>query len=141
MKAEVKTLKKEKVQLMAELHQHKKTAAEQKRKIEFLEVIIHSTEEENNFLRKFNEIFGDENDKLLKENEFLKKEVAKYKRFRIPLSLQDLTLTDDNRSRVMGRKRSKYSPKTVSPEAKSSDEREAVKARVRFFSWRISNKY
>ena len=79
MKAEVKTLKKEKVQLMAELHQHKKTAAKQKRKIESLEVIIHSTEEENNFLRKFNKIFGNENDKLLKENESLKKEVAKYK--------------------------------------------------------------
>ena len=66
---------------MAELHQHKKTAAEQKRKIESLKVIIRSTEEENNLLRKFNEIFGDENDKLLKENESLKKEVAKYKRF------------------------------------------------------------
>lgn len=134
MKAEVKTLKKEKVQLMAELRQHKKTAAEQKRKIESLEVIIHSTEEENNLLRKFNEIFGDENDKLLKENESLKKEVAKYKRFRIPPGHQDSTLPDDNRSRVISRKRSKYSPKNVSPEAESSDEREAVKARVRFFS-------
>jgi hypothetical protein len=134
LKAEVKTLKKEKVQLMTELHQHKKTAAEQKRKIESLEVIIRSTEEENNLLRKFNEIFGDENDKLLKENESLKKEVAKYKQLRIPLGHQDLTLPDDNRSRVIGRKRSKYSSKTVSPEAESSDEREAVKARVRFFS-------
>ena len=69
---------------MAELHQYKKTAAEQKGKIESLEVIIRSTEEENNFLWKFNEIFGDENDKLSKENESLKKEVAKYKRFWIP---------------------------------------------------------
>ena len=126
---------------MAELHQRKKTAVEQKRKIESLKVIIHSTEEENNLLWKFNEIFGYENDKLLKENESLKKEVAKYKRFRIPLGLQDLILPDDNRSRVIGRKKSKYSPKTVSPKAKSSDEREAVKARVRFFSWRISNEY
>jgi hypothetical protein len=99
-----------------------------------LEVIIRSTEEENNLLRKFNEIFGDENDKLLKENESLKKEVAKYKQLRIPPGHQDLTLPDDNRSRVIGRKRSKYSPKTVSLEAESSDEREAVKARVRFFS-------
>jgi len=122
LKAEVKTLKKEKVQLMAKLRQHKKTATEQKRKIESLEVIIQSIEEENNFLRKFNEIFGDENDKLLKENESLKKEVAKYKRFRILPSLQDLTLPDDNRSRVIDKKRSKYSPKTVSPKAESSDE-------------------
>ena len=87
-----------------------------------MEVIIRLTEEENNFLRKFNEIFGDENDKLLKENESLKKEVAKYKRFRILPSLQDLTLPDDNRSRVIDKKRSKYSPKTVSPKAESSDE-------------------
>src|SRR2546429_2148199 len=99
---------------MGKLRQHKKPAAQQKRKIESLEVIIHSTEEENNFLRKYNEIFGDENDKLLKENGSLKKKVAKYKRFQILLSLQDLTLPDDNRSRVIGRKRSKYSPKNVS---------------------------
>ena len=72
---------------MAELRQHKKTAAEQKRKIESLEVIIHSTKEENNFLQKFNKIFDDENNKLLKENESLKKEVAKYKRFWIPPGL------------------------------------------------------
>ena len=96
---------------MAELHQHKKTAAKQKRKIESLKVIICQTEEENNFLRKFNEIFGDENDKLLKENESLKKEVAKYKQFRIPPGLQDLTLPDDNRSRVMGRKDQNTVPK------------------------------
>jgi len=87
-----------------------------------LKVIIRSTEEENNLLRKFNEIFGDENDKLLKENESLKKEVAKYKQLQISSGHQDLTLPDDNRSRVIGRKRSKYSPKAVSPEAESSDE-------------------
>jgi hypothetical protein len=40
--------------------------AELKRKVAALEAKLQASEEENTLLRKFNEIFGDENDKLLR---------------------------------------------------------------------------
>ena len=115
----VQTLKKEKFRLETELQQQKLNDAKLKRKIESLEDKIHKTEEENNLLRNFNEVFGDENEKLLKENESLKKEVANHKRFRITRNLEG---SPDIRHK--GRKRS-HSPN-------SSDEQNAVKARVRY---------
>lgn len=116
----VQTLKKEKFRLETELQQQKLNDAKLKRKIESLEEKIHSTEEENSLLRNFNEMFGDENEKLLKENESLKKEVANHKRFRIPRNLEGSLAN----IRPKGRKRS-HSPN-------SSDEQNAVKARVRY---------
>jgi len=87
---------------------------------------LQASEEENTLLRKFNEIFGDENDKLLSENESLKKETAKFQKLRIPTSI--LTRPEN----TIGRKRSKSCP--ASTEAEGTDEQDAVKARVNFLS-------
>ena len=80
----VKNLKKETSRLHNELLQHKMNTAELKRKVAALEAKVQESEEENTLLRNLNKIFGDENDKLLSENESLKKETAKFQKFRIP---------------------------------------------------------
>ena len=100
--------------------------AELKRKVAALEAKLQASEEENTLLRKFNEIFGDENDKLLSENESLKKETAKFQKLRIPSSI--LTRPEN----TIGRKRSKSCPASI--EAEGTDEQDAVKARVNFLS-------
>ena len=97
------------------------STAKLKRKVAALEAKLQASEEENTLLRKFNEIFGDENDKLLSENESLKKETAKFQKLRIPTSI--LTRPEN----TIGRKRSKSCP--VSTEAEGTDEQDAVKAR------------
>jgi hypothetical protein len=89
-----------------------------------LEEKLSSTEEENTLLRKFNEIFGDENDKLTRENELLKEENEKFKKFRIPSSFS----ASENKN--VSRKRSKSCPVNTTKEA---DEQDDVKARVSFF--------
>ena len=55
-----------------------------KRRIEYLEDQLWQVEKDNDVLRNFNEIFGDESDRLIKENETLKAEVERYRQFRIP---------------------------------------------------------
>ena len=116
---QVKNLKMEKNRLHAELQQQKTNTIELKRKITLLEEKLNSSEEENALLKNFNEIFGDENDKLTKENESLKQEISKFQRFRIPSSLVSQG----------GRKRSKSCPNIILAE---EDEQEAVRARVSF---------
>ena len=64
----VKNLKKETSRLHNELLQHKMNTAELKWKVAALEAKLQASEEENTLLRNLNEIFGDENDKLLSEN-------------------------------------------------------------------------
>ena len=123
---QVKNLKNETSRLHNELLQHKMNTAELKRKVVALEAKLQASEEENTLLRKFNEIFGDENDKLLSENESLKKETAKFQKLRIPTSI--LTRPEN----TIGRKRSKSCP--ASTEAEGTDEQDAVKARVNFLS-------
>jgi len=122
----VKNLKKETSRLHNELLQHKMNTTELKRKVAALEAKLQASEEENTLLRNLNEIFGDENDKLLSENESLKKETAKFQKLRIPTSI--LTRPEN----TIGRKRSKSCP--ASTEAEGTDEQDAVKARVNFLS-------
>jgi hypothetical protein len=55
-------------------------------------------------------VFSDENDKLLNENESLKKETANFQKFRFPSTLTN----------IVGRKRSKSCP--TSTEAEGTDE-------------------
>jgi chromosome segregation ATPase len=109
---------------MVELRQQRQKEADLKRKIDELENQLHSAEEENALLRNFNTLFGDENEKLFKENEMLKTEVSKYEKYRIPKGLQQDTRP---KRRVISRKRSKFCPS--SPE-ESPDEEDAIKARV-----------
>jgi hypothetical protein len=103
--------------------QHKMNTVELKRKVAALEAKLQTSEEENTLLRNLNEMFGDENDKLLSENEFLKKEMAKFQKFRMPSSI--LTRPEN----IIGRKRSKSCP--TSTEAEGTDEQDALKARVK----------
>src|ERR1043166_5853837 len=95
----VKNLKKETSRLHNELLQHKMNTAELKWKVAALEAKLQASEEENTLLRNLNEIFGDENDKLLSENESLKKETKNFEfllRFlldqKIQLAEKDLNL-------------------------------------------------
>jgi hypothetical protein len=131
---QVKNLKKETSRLHNELLQHKMNTAELKRSVTELEAKLQASEEENTLLRNLNEMFGDENDKLLSENESLKKETAKFKQFRMPSSI--LTRPDSSvltrPENVIGRKRSKSCP--AATEAEGTDEQDAVKARVNFLS-------
>src|SRR2546421_9148142 len=83
----VKNLKKETSQLHNELLQHKMNTAELKQKVAALEAKLQASEEENTLLQNLNKIFGDGNDKLLSENESLKKETAKFQKFQIPSSI------------------------------------------------------
>jgi hypothetical protein len=107
------------------LLQHKIGTVELKRKVASLEAKLQASEEENTLLRNLNEMFGDENDKLLSENESLKKDAAKFQQFRLPSSI--LTRPEN-----ISRKRSKSCP--TSTEAEGTDEQDAVKARVNFLS-------
>ena len=94
-----------------------------KRKVASLEAKLQASEEENTILRNLNELFGDENDKLSIENESLKKETARFQKFRLPSILTQP-------GNIVGRKRSKSCP--TSTEAEGTDEQDAVKARVNF---------
>ena len=94
--------------------------AKLKRKVAALEAKLQASEEENTLLQNLNEIFGDENDKLLSENESLKKETAKFQKFRISSSI--LTQPEN----TIGRKRSKSC--LASTEAEGTDEQDTVKA-------------
>ena len=122
----VKNLKKETSRLHNELLQHKMNMVELKWKVAALEAKLQASKEENTLLQNLNEIFGDENDKLLSENESLKKETAKFQKFRIPSSI--LTRPEN----TIGWKRSKSCPAFT--EAEGTDEQDAVKARVNFLS-------
>src|SRR5207248_10645325 len=102
-----------------ELLQHKMNTAKLKWKVAALEVKLQASEEENTLLQNLNEIFRDENDKLFSENEFLKKEMAKFQKFRIPSSI--LTRPEN----TIYRKRSKSC--SASTESEGTDEQDAVK--------------
>lgn len=71
---------------------------------------VNSVEDENKLLRDYNEQFGDENNRLIGENDSLKKEIARYRNIRIP-------------------KRSKSCQSSNG----SPDEQDENNARVRFF--------
>ena len=63
----VKNLKKETSRMHNKLLQYKIYTAKLKRKVATLEAKLQASEEENTLLWNLNEIFGDENDKLLSE--------------------------------------------------------------------------
>lgn len=90
-----------------------------KRKIEDLEGNIRQVEEDNSLLRELNDIFGVESDKLNEENKDLRKELERYRQFRIPQSLTNPTQTDRPNKRL---KKSKE---------KSPEEPNEIAARVR----------
>ena len=90
-----------------------------KRKIEDLEGNIRQVEEDNALLQELNDIFGVESDKLNEENKVLRKELERYRQFRIPQSLINPTQTDRPNKRL---KKSKE---------KSLEEPNEIGARVR----------
>src|ERR1044072_9425349 len=71
-----------------------------KRKIEDLEGNIRQVEEDNALLQELNDIFGVESDKLNEENKVLRKELERYRQFRIPQSLINPTQTDRPNKRL-----------------------------------------
>ena len=114
-----KNLKKETSRLHNELLQRKMNTVELKRKVAALEAKLQASKEENTLLQNLNEFFRDENDKLLSENESLKKEMAKFQKFWIPSSI--LTWPEN----TIGWKRSKSC--SAFTEAEGTDEQDAVK--------------
>lgn len=74
-------MKKERDRLRANLHHKQTQEVELKQQISDLEARLRQVEEDNIVLRNFNAIFGDDNDKLVAENEALKNELTRYNQF------------------------------------------------------------
>jgi hypothetical protein len=91
---------------------------ELKQKIDELEGHIQKVEDENLILREYNEIFGDETDKLHEENEALKGELNRYRQIRIPRSIINPSPAGQSRKKMKSKE-------------KSPDEANEVAARVR----------
>ena len=81
---EIEKLRNENDRLQSEL-------VNMKRKIEDLEGNIRQVEKDNALLRELNDIFGVESDKLNEENKVLRKELERYRQFRIPQSFTNPT--------------------------------------------------